>query len=339
MKKQRSIAVVGAGITGSVAALSLADEGYRVCLFDKAPRPLRGASFVNEGKIHLGFVYVNDPSTRSLDVMIDTAVVFRSTLERWIEPRQFDALITEPFEYIVPADTQLAPDAIDRRFRLVEEKIEAAEARQGTRYLGIEARPFVWLRSPEVPECYDRKHVVAHYRTIERSVDAHGVARHLSAALESRRRIELHMHTPISRILGSAHAWRLQGGPEAEPQHFGPFDFVINASWEGRLALDEQVFGPDDGDWFHRYKTAINLTPADAHGIPNFTAIIGTYGDVVRYPSGRVYLSWYPAGMLSSSPLKPACGTYMDDEVVIIDCNFTLAGQTLIFDLELIDIV
>ena len=58
-------AVLGAGLAGSCVALELTDAGFEVALFDRAEQPLTRASAANEGKIHLGLVYANDPSGRT----------------------------------------------------------------------------------------------------------------------------------------------------------------------------------------------------------------------------------------------------------------------------------
>lgn len=297
---QQSIAVIGGGITGCVAALSLADLGHRVCLFERGRSVMGGASLVNEGKIHLGFVYVNDPSLRSLDVMVESAVVFRSILERWIKPDDFDALVSKSFEYIVPNDTQVSPEEISSKFKLIEEKIRAAEQRHGTSYLGM-PREEIWSRSSMVPDTFNSEEIKAHYHTLERSVDTQGIAALLSQSVEAHNNIELHLERSIVKIYQEKNSWVLDGVKEETVESFRPFDFVINAAWDGRPPLDAQVFGPDKGKWFHRYKSALNLIPPSVENLPNFTAIIGAYGDMIAYPSGRVYLSYYPVGMLSSS--------------------------------------
>src|SRR5687768_11328157 len=51
MTGQSDIAVIGAGIIGSAAALALAREGRRVLLIDRAPPGEGGASFGNAGHI------------------------------------------------------------------------------------------------------------------------------------------------------------------------------------------------------------------------------------------------------------------------------------------------
>ena len=43
-------------------ALELARHGVEVDLFDRPTRPMTGASGHNEGKLHLGYVYANDPT-------------------------------------------------------------------------------------------------------------------------------------------------------------------------------------------------------------------------------------------------------------------------------------
>lgn len=296
MTTKSSVAVIGAGISGCVTALTLAEAGCRVCLFERGQRPMRGASYVNEGKIHLGFVYVNDPTLRSLDTMIGSAMVFRSVLERWISPEDFDAVVTNSFEYIVPLDSQMSPDSIEDKFRVIERKIGEAEASHCCSYLGCE-HEMVWARSPESPSAYRPDRILAHYQTMERSVDTHAVVAQLAAQVSSHDKIELHLGTAITEVKRERSIWFLR----ADEKTFKPFNAVVNAGWNGRLELDEQVFGPDETPWLHRYKAAVNLYPENGHDIPNCTIILGPYGDVVAYPSGRVYLSWYPTGMLSSS--------------------------------------
>ncbi len=57
------VAVVGCGIFGAMAALRLAQRGAAVTVFERQPRPLLGASYNNQNRLHLGFHYPRDDET------------------------------------------------------------------------------------------------------------------------------------------------------------------------------------------------------------------------------------------------------------------------------------
>ncbi len=63
MSKEFSIAVVGCGIFGAMTALCLARQGASVTVFERHDAPLRGASFNNQNRLHLGFHYPRDDET------------------------------------------------------------------------------------------------------------------------------------------------------------------------------------------------------------------------------------------------------------------------------------
>jgi len=74
--------VLGAGRAGYGVAL---ERGERVVLFERRGAPMQEASRWCEGKIHLGFVHANDPSLRTARAMVDGALAFAETLERWVD--------------------------------------------------------------------------------------------------------------------------------------------------------------------------------------------------------------------------------------------------------------
>jgi glycine/D-amino acid oxidase-like deaminating enzyme len=57
------IAVIGAGIFGSVTSYFLANKGHDVTLYEKNSHILNGASFNNQNRLHLGFHYPRDLET------------------------------------------------------------------------------------------------------------------------------------------------------------------------------------------------------------------------------------------------------------------------------------
>ena len=58
--KNKRIAILGAGGLGVCTALELANRGYLVDLYEENNAPVKKASYVQEGKIHLGLIYAMD---------------------------------------------------------------------------------------------------------------------------------------------------------------------------------------------------------------------------------------------------------------------------------------
>lgn len=63
MFETTSIAVIGCGIFGAMTALRLSEKGATTAVFEKQNAPLRGASFNNQNRLHLGFHYPRDDET------------------------------------------------------------------------------------------------------------------------------------------------------------------------------------------------------------------------------------------------------------------------------------
>jgi hypothetical protein len=59
----KSVAVVGGGIFGCVAALELAQGGYAVTLFERAPDLMAAASAINQYRLHRGYHYPRSSET------------------------------------------------------------------------------------------------------------------------------------------------------------------------------------------------------------------------------------------------------------------------------------
>lgn len=293
--QREDIAIVGAGVAGGLAALDLADRGHKVVLLDRAAQPLSAASFVNEGKIHLGFVYAADPTGRTARQMIQGALAFRSIVSRWVETSVFDTLITPGFDYLVPSGSQLSVLQIERHFALVNSEIRAQLASTGADYLGAKDLPLP-ARLRAHPYGSNGHEVLAAFSTSERAIDTHGLASELRSAILGHPNIDFRSHHTVSRIVRAATGWLV----ETDQGTDGPFGAVLNAAWEGRRELDHRSGFADNDDWFLRYKAAAVL--ADPfQDLSNVTLLLGSYGDVVRYNCGRLYLSWYPSMMMAST--------------------------------------
>lgn len=305
VQDRTSIAILGAGIQGVCIALELARRGVACDLYDQQPLPLQRASRWNEGKIHLGYVYAMDTSMRTLDHMIEGALWFWDLLGRWIDLTP--DLLSSPFQYLVPHDSALEPDAIECHFSAASERHRLRSQDLGLRYLGQEG---AWAYEPiGTPS----KAVAAAYQTQERSIDPHIVGDRLSDAVAASEQITFH---PLTRIEGVS---RENGGLEvASERGAATYDQVVNCLWEDRLRVDRSVGAELPPAWVHRYKSATHI-PTGASSIPSVTLMVGPYGDVVSFPSGQTYLSWYPTSMRGlTSDLTPQQVSLSDTERAVI---------------------
>ncbi|WP_460078777.1 FAD-dependent oxidoreductase [Roseibium sp. LAB1] len=295
MTLSQDIAIVGAGIAGSIAALELADRGNRIVLYDAAGEPLTAASFVNEGKIHLGFVYGGDRSGLTARRMIDGALQFRSIVSRWVGQDLFASSVTRPFDYAVPEGSQLSAREVEQHFQLVQEILCEQLSARNADYLGeVDLPSFHRLISH--PYGSEAGRIEAAFATPERSVDTHIIAGALRAAVLTHPLIDFQANHKVNRFVASRSGWQVVGENGTD----GPFGRVLNAAWGQRRFLDHASGFPDDDTWFLRYKMAV-LLPDCLEYLANVTFMLGRYGDLVRYDAGRVYLSWYPAMMLAST--------------------------------------
>lgn len=110
------VAVIGAGLTGVLVALNLAERGCDVTLFERSDELIGGASYGNEGKIHLGYVYAMDRSLPTAQAMLRGAEAFRCEVGRWTGMALFERHISKPFIYAAPLDSMKDPESIQAYF-------------------------------------------------------------------------------------------------------------------------------------------------------------------------------------------------------------------------------
>lgn len=296
------IAVLGAGLSGSVTALKLAQLGHSVCLIDQMERPMLGASRHNEGKLHLGYIYAADKTGETAKLLARGSLQFFDFLADVLPVPAEQYTLSPGFDYIVPDDTALSPEALAAHLEQVDALLADYCDEIGKPRLDS-CRP---LRTKELRRSYDDR-ILAGFHTPEIAVDPTRVAELVTAAV---------LAHPNITFLGGC---RING---AEPLPYGSFhvgftgpdgasrlraDGCVNALWEDRVRLDEMVGLRCDLNWLQRWKATVLFdVPPRSVSLPTVTAFLGPYGDLVRYGPRRIYLSWYPALRLSlSETAKP----------------------------------
>src|SRR5436309_12192027 len=124
------VGVLGGGLQGCCLALSLAARGIDVTLFDRNEQLLSRAAVANEGKIHLGYMYANDPGCSTARVMMQGALAFAPFFLRHLGLPKHTMKVSRPATYVVHRASQRSPDQVSRYIASVHALIrEAAAAR------------------------------------------------------------------------------------------------------------------------------------------------------------------------------------------------------------------
>jgi hypothetical protein len=100
----------------------------------------------------------------------------------------------------------------------------------------------------------------------------------------------------VDSVERTAGGYRLEGRTPGAGRWSLDAGVVVNCLWEDRLRLDAQLGLAPRRPWVHRLKYRVLGRLRDARpSLPSFTFVLGPFGDIVTWPSGRVYLSWYPS--------------------------------------------
>ena len=177
---------------GCCCALALAARGAEVTIFDKNDRLLSRTAVANEGKIHLGYMYANDPSLSTARMMVKGALAFAPFLARHLEIPADSFKVSEPAAYVVHRDSQRSPDQVREYLAAVHHIIvEAAEGRAKAyfgRDLSVGPRQ---CPAAELDDKFDRKIALAAFESPEVAIDPVALAETLRERIESDPRIDV----------------------------------------------------------------------------------------------------------------------------------------------------
>lgn len=293
-----TVAIVGGGLFGSGLALELVRKGIAVTLIDRDVVPVNRAARRNEGKVHLGFVYAQEDDARTAAVMLEGALAFRRIVASWIGNEAWRSIPSStPYHYLIHRDSILDATRLALHYAAVQRLYEetAAADPQVLDYLG-DRPPSLWRPlDPAEVSAYRRASVQSGFATVERAIDTDSLCDQLAAVVSA---------TPAIRWVGGTHVEGVTNrgkGFEVYGDRMGDrwaerFDFVVNAAWTSRVAIDRSVgIVPPKGHLLRlKYRVIVSL-PNHLRGLSSATIVLGRFGDVVIRGDGTGCLSWYPA--------------------------------------------
>ena len=305
MKSKPRVAVLGAGIMGCSVALFLARRGAAVTLFDGADRPFTAASRWNEGKIHLGYIYSADPSLRTAEHVMLGGLHFRTLVEELLDCSLAPVITAADDVYLCHRQSVVSPDAMETYMQQVSQRVRVHP--DADLYLAAMSDCKTQrLSAAELDTLTSSPDIVAGFRVPERSVETTWIADRFVEAVAAERRIEpcMNAHITAARPLGESidSTWQV----ETSVGTFAPYDYVINALWQGRLAIDQTAGLPPTGVWSNRYRQSLFLRTTEPVTTPCAIIATGPFGDIKNYNGRDFYLSWYPDGLrVDSSAVLP----------------------------------
>jgi glycine/D-amino acid oxidase-like deaminating enzyme len=348
---RRRAAVLGAGIMGTATAIQLARRGVDVTVYDREPAPMAAASRWNEGKIHLGYLYGGDPSLATARHLLTGGLQFGDRLRELIDEELAGHTTTEDDVYLVHERSVVGPDALRTRFHQVSELIR--EHPDSGRYLvDVSDARATEIRPSELRDLGGAG-IVAGFRVPERSVETRWVADRLAAALPATTGVALRVGTTVTGVEPSGtrtDRWRVRTSDGDREE----FDLVVNALWNGRLAIDVTAGLVPRPPWTHRYRHCVFIRTRSEQRLPSALVTVGPFGDVKNYNGRDFYVSWYPVGLVAEGsdveldapqtptgsdadafaarvraalePIMPGIGAVFDDaESVVVHGGFVFA--------------
>lgn len=307
------VGVLGGGLQGCCVALALADRGVKIILFDKNDRLLSRAAVANEGKIHLGYMYAGDPTLATAKMMMAGALSFAPFLERHLGLPAKSFPVSVPATYVVHRDTQDTSAGICAYLKTVHSLIiEAARGKKAS-YFGRDlCEPLRPWSAAEIEAQFDPTIARAAVVTPEIAINPLALARIVEECIKGHPHIEVRCGHEVVGAQKERNAIYVHTEGKDGPSR-DRFDHVVNALWDGRLALNETLGLRANRPWLHRLKYGVSFRlPLGSKPPLSATFVLGPFGEVVTYADGLIYLTWYPECLqaISTDVSPPDWATY-----------------------------
>ena len=289
--------MLGAGLQGICAALVAARRGATVCLIDQDQACLERASFRNEGKIHLGHVYAYDLSFKTADLMLRSALSFAPLLDKWLpDAFHWPTLRSNPFLYVIARELLVPGSQLFAHYARIEDRARELQTLDPSlNYLG-ERLTRLWEVCRQLPTWLNPAFASDVVATPEVSIDTACLRKVLRGAIKLEPRIKPMYGHVVKGVARKSYGFTVTGQTRAGEDWSYDAGSVVNALWDGRLAIDAQLDLVPSRPWLYRFKhRVLARCPRELASLPSMTLVLGAFGDVVTRPQDNsIYLSWYP---------------------------------------------
>jgi hypothetical protein len=280
--RSSSFAIIGGGSLGTLLALQLSNLGFNVCVFEKNQELLKGASYLGEGKIHLGYTF-GLADEASILSFIESAFSFKPIFENALNHNiEWSQIISSPFVYKVDENSIITIEHFIKHASNILRLIK--NINDNDSYLNIDRNEV--MRFHRISE--------RNFLTGERALDVVLLSSLIKNELNKRSNISVLLNQNVESVkINSANKYAITtplGNSDED------FDYVINCTWNNRNILDKNFVEPVE-DFNYRTKLYVSATT----NLEEFamTTVLGKFGDLIIFKSGRLYASDYLTGLSS----------------------------------------
>lgn len=316
-----NFAIIGGGSLGTLLALQLSNLGFNVCIFESNQELLKGASYLGEGKIHLGYTFglANEASILSL---IKSAFSFNPIFENALNHNiEWSQIISSPFVYKVDESSIMTIEHFINHAANISRL--SKNMNNTDSYLNIDRKEVI--RFDRISE---RK-----FLSGERAVDVVILSSLIKNEITKRSNILIFLNANVESVrINSADKYIITtplGNSDRD------FDYVINCTWNHRNILDKNFVEPIE---HFNYRTKLYVSATTNLDEFAMTTVLGKFGDLVIFKSGRLYASDYLTGLSSFETGKIA--TFKERDLIpkdLVDKHWSYFKSRFSTEMPLLD--
>ena len=133
--------------------------------------------------------------------------------------------------------------------------------------------------------------MTAAFDTPEIAIDTVAMAKSIRRRIAEDPRIDVRTSRKITAVEDDGARLRVHStGIDSDDSDSETFSSVVNALWDGRLAIDATRGVHPGRKWIHRFKHGIRFRLVDTATLPSVTIVLGPFGDLVAYGGGSYYV-------------------------------------------------
>jgi hypothetical protein len=282
MSKVHRVAVVGGGLLGTLTAILLANRGFQVSIFDARQELLQGASHFGEAKIHLGYTYglMKENNIREL---VASALDFEKIVENALEsPVDWKSIRSANFQYDVEEDSLITPRLFLEHAKKVDHILHSRLGESS--FMGLSRQDLL------PTACITDRG----FQTTEFAIDIVALRDLIITRIKNHPNITVLLKSKVTSIRKLGDTLFEVSGEHAFPESV--FNWVINSSWQDLNRID--TFSKAQKRDF-TYRTKLYVSATTNLKTRAITKVLGKFGDVVIFQSGRLYAADYGSGLTS----------------------------------------